>query len=206
MHIKPPDRIILATKNKNKIKEIKDYINSIECSLKLECFDNLPDTPETGTTFEENATIKARGASRYFHLPALAEDSGLVVPALGGAPGVLSARYAGPGASGERLIDKLLKEMKDLKRRERSAYYECAIVLALTVEGKELLIKESGKVTGWVTFDPRGNEGFGYDPIFLPENKELTFAEMPLKEKSLISHRARALKKFLASYEKLFNN
>jgi XTP/dITP diphosphohydrolase len=181
--------LVLATRNKGKITELKGLLTGFDITIKgLEDFAPIPEAIEDGRTFEENAYKKASFTAKALGVPALADDSGLVVSALGGEPGVHSARYAGDHATDEDKYNKLLKEMEG--KRDRSAYFECAIVIALP-GGASMTF--TGRCEGEIIYEPMGNEGFGYDPIFLYPPLYRTFAQIPLEEKNKISHRARAM-------------
>ena len=154
-------------------------------------FPDLPEVEESGETFAENAALKARAYSRQTGLWTLADDSGLVVDALGGAPGVRSARYAGVGASDAQRNDRLLAELKRTKGRDRRARFVCVIALADPAKPDALFF--TGLCEGTIADRPRGVGGFGYDPLFVPEGYTQTFGELPAEIKNQISHRARAL-------------
>lgn len=177
-------KIILATSNPNKLKEIKDIAKSIDFELELvkEGFDPL----ENGSTFRENAYIKAYEAAKLTNNIALADDTGLCIDALGGAPGLISARYA-PTQDGK--IKKVLGKM--LGETNRNAHFECTMIL-VNPEGK-VLYSTVGRIDGYITEEPHGENGFGYDPIFFVPQLNKTMAEMNLEEKDTLSHRARAL-------------
>ena len=157
-------------------------------------FAGLPEFAESAASFAENAAGKALYYSRHNEGIVVADDSGLVVPALGGAPGVLSARYAGPGASNEQKIAKLLGEMKGLAEAERGAYFVC--VIAAVWQGRALAVV-SEKVDGEILERPRGADGFGYDPVFFFPPLAKTFAELRAEQKSLYSHRGKAFRRLL---------
>jgi len=184
-------KIILATSNPHKVEEI----NKITYGLGLEFV--LPhgdfDPVEDGSTFEENAIIKAIKANKDTNLLTLADDSGLCVEALNGEPGIHSARYAGTQT---KKIQKLLAALKDVPEEKRGAKFVCAMVL-LSPEG-EILFLDRGECFGQISFEPKGTNGFGYDPIFLVEGGDLTMAELPEDVKNAISHRAVALQKVIA--------
>ncbi len=183
--------IVLATRNKKKIEEMKRITAGMAISIFTpDDFSGCPDVEEDGTTFEENAIKKAVTVARYTGKPALADDSGLEVYALGGAPGVLSARYAGEGADDRKNYEKLLREMSSVPDDKRGARFVCVIALAFPDSRVETF---SGYAEGLIGKEPRGANGFGYDPVFYPKGHERTFAEMPDKEKDLLSHRGRAL-------------
>jgi len=185
------NELVVATRNRGKLKEIRHYLDGIvpilHCAVD---FSDFPETVEDGGTFEENALKKAREASAYSGLAALADDSGLVVDALAGQPGVLSARYSGDDASDESNNLKLLQEMQAFPAGQRQAAFVCVMAL-VTPEGEEALFY--GTVDGTILFEKRGNDGFGYDPLFLVERFDRTMAELSLEEKNTISHRGEAL-------------
>ena len=194
--------LLLATRNANKTREFRELLGKDFDVHDLSFFDELAIPKESGRTFEENAILKAVAASQDRrvqdrHLLVVADDSGLEVTALGGAPGIFSARYAGEHASDKENIDKLLSELarRDVPLDQPSARFRC--VIALAREGK-LLGKFEGIVEGSVVELPRGSRGFGYDPIFLPNGFDKTFGELPIELKNRISHRARAIRAFRA--------
>lgn len=185
--------IVLATKNKKKIEEIKRITEDMMISiLTLEDFLGCPEVEEDGVTFEENAIKKAVAVAKCTGKPTLADDSGLEVYALNGAPGVLSARYAGEDADDRRNLEKLLYEMRSIVDEKRGARFVCCVALA----SPDCSVKTFfGHVEGRIGIEPRGFNGFGYDPIFYPEGHSRTFAEMSDKEKDALSHRGKALRK-----------
>ena len=194
--------LLLATRYANKRREIRELLGKCFDVHDLSFFDEMAIPKESGRTFEENAILKAVAASQDRHvqdrhLLVVADDSGLEVEALGGAPGIFSARYAGQNASDKENIDKLLSELarRDVPLDQRSARFRC--VIALAREGK-LLGKFEGIVEGLIVDLPRGSRGFGYDPIFLPNGFDKTFGESPIELKNRISHRARAIRAFRA--------
>lgn len=184
-------KIFIASKNSGKIKEIKAYLSElgIEIFSLLDMF-SFNDIAETGNTFEENAFIKAKALFDIVKLPVLADDSGLEVDALSGAPGVYSARYAGPGASDSDNIRKLLDELQDVQPDSKTARFKCILVLYDGISKRSF----EGACEGRIIDSTRGDEGFGYDPVFVPNGYEKTFAELGLKVKNKLSHRAKALK------------
>jgi XTP/dITP diphosphohydrolase len=192
--------IILATNNDDKIREMSSLLTGLDITLKTRRdFSSFPDIPETGSTLVENATLKARGIFEKFGVPALADDSGLEVDALDGAPGVFSARYSGPGATYESNCRKILKELEkslsDSRGSElRSARFHCVIAIAWGPKAESVEIAE-GTVEGIVTEEFKGQAGFGYDPIFYYPPSKKTFAEMSANEKNRVSHRGVALQK-----------
>jgi len=183
--------LVFATNNKHKIREITDLLDDNFRILGLADLDITEDIPEEAETLEENALFKARYVHERSGLNVFADDTGLEVTALGGAPGVYSARYAGEGKSFDDNIEKLLGAMQGAD--ERSARFRT--VIALILDGSEYLFE--GTVEGEITRDRRGTGGFGYDPVFLASGHDRTFAEIPLSEKNTISHRARAMRKLL---------
>jgi XTP/dITP diphosphohydrolase len=155
--------------------------------------------PETGSTFLDNALIKARNAAQVTGLPAIADDSGIEVDVLGGAPGVYSARYAGEGASDEANLAKLLAALEGLPPERRSARYRCVIVFVTSCDDPAPLVGE-GAWEGTIIAARRGSGGFGYDPSFVPAGDTRTVAEIPAEEKNLHSHRGQAMRAFLAQF------
>ena len=194
-------KLVVASSNPGKLREYRALAGSgDELALDLlPDFASLPSFEETAPTFAENAAGKALHYSRFTEELLLAEDSGLVVPALGGAPGPLSARWAGPGASDADRVRKLLEEMKDRPTGERTARF--VAIAALTRRGEAIAIV-SDFVEGVLTREPQGTSGFGYDPIFLFEPLGRTFAELTTEQKNLYSHRARAFRKVVAFLRK----
>ncbi len=183
--------LVFATNNKHKIKEISDLLGGKFKILGLADVNITEDIPEDAETLSENALFKARVVHDRTGLNVFADDTGLEVDALDGAPGVYSARYAGEGRSFDDNINKLLGQMGDTENRKA----RFRTVIALIINGSEFLFE--GTVSGEITVGRRGNGGFGYDPVFLPDGYDRTFAEMPLSEKNRISHRARAMGKLL---------
>ena len=189
-------KIVLATANTHKVTEFQRILNELLPGLvlvKATDFPGVPEIEETGSTFAENALIKAKAINELTNLPALADDSGLVVDALNGAPGVFSARYAGIGASDKANVLKLLSEIKDIEQSLLSARFECAIALVDRSQNLELVV--DGQMPGQVIKEIRGENGFGYDPIFVPQGLTKTSAELTDVEKDQISHRGLALRK-----------
>ncbi|HET9419392.1 MAG TPA: RdgB/HAM1 family non-canonical purine NTP pyrophosphatase [Chthoniobacterales bacterium] len=184
--------ILLATRNRNKLREFRDCFGRDFKVSDLSAFPAVALPEETGHTFAENAALKAVGVSQHRqlqdqHLLVLADDSGLEVDALGGAPGVFSARYAGENATDRDNVDKLLSELS--QTRNRAARFRCALALA---RNSELLKTVEGTVDGMIVDVPRGSCGFGYDPVFVPAGFDQTFAELSSEVKNQISHRADA--------------
>jgi XTP/dITP diphosphohydrolase len=185
--------ILLATRNEDKVKEISAIMAGLPIRLRtLREFPDLPEVIEDGKSFEENASKKALAISRGTGLPALADDSGLVVPALGGEPGIFSSRYAGEGVTYEQNWKLLLSKMENVPEENRVAYFVCVAVLG---EGEKAVAVAEGRCQGKILRGPKGEGGFGYDPVFLYPPSGLTFAELPGEEKNRVSHRALAMKK-----------
>jgi XTP/dITP diphosphohydrolase len=181
-------QLLLATRNQHKTREFAQLLGENFTVRDLTSKTDLPAIVESGATFEENAVLKAVTISRIFPREiVVADDSGLEVEALGGAPGIFSARYAGENASDRRNVEKLLRELQDA--RARSARFYCVIALA---KNGQLMTTVAGEVAGTITKSPRGENGFGYDPIFVPNEFSETFAELTSETKNKISHRAQA--------------
>jgi XTP/dITP diphosphohydrolase len=200
----PFDKLVIATGNAGKLREIRELLSPLAIEVLPQSDFDVPEAEEPYVTFIENALAKARHASRYTGLPALADDSGICVDALQGAPGVVSARYAG-GASraagqDERNNEKLLQALEGSK--DRHAHYYCVMVLVRHADDPQPLIAE-GIWQGEILDAPRGDGGFGYDPIFLDAKTDKTGAELPLDIKNRISHRGQALAKMLHMLERL---
>ena len=209
--MRAPVRLFLASSNPGKLAEYcalarsAEAESSHESAIALELlprFESFPAFEENAPTFAENAAGKALHYSRLREGLVFADDSGLVVPALGGAPGVLSARYAGPGASSVERNEKLLRELRGKSQRERSAYFVCAIALA--ERGRAIAIV-TARVDGDILEAPRGAQGFGYDPVFYVSELGKGFAEISAEQKNEFSHRGRAFRKLVAflSYDSL---
>ena len=191
--------IVLATRNAGKMKEFQQLLQGFPVEIKnLNDFGPIPEVEEDGETFDDNAYKKASFTAKVLGLPAIADDSGLVVSALGGAPGVKSARYAGENASDADNIAKLLKEMEG--QTDRRAAFECVISIAVP-SGPALTYE--GRCEGEITIKPRGKSGFGYDPVFYCPEYGKTFAELSSQEKNRISHRGKALKEVAAEFQKV---
>lgn len=184
-------KLVFASNNQNKINEIKQMLPpSIEL-VSLQDINCLEDIPETASTIEGNAILKANYISEKFNLNCFADDTGLEVEALNGAPGVHSARYAGEEKKAEDNMDKLLFELKNTTNK--SAQFKT--VIALNINGNQELF--TGIIQGKITEEKKGTKGFGYDPVFIPINHDKTFAEMDMKEKALLSHRGKAVKQLV---------
>lgn len=186
-------KIVLATSNAGKIAELQALLSPIDCISQHTLGIDSP--PETGLSFIENAILKARHASLHSGQPALADDSGLVVPALQGRPGIYSARFAGVDACDKDNIHHLLQSLQQTNDEKRHAFFYCAIAY-LTHETDPTPIITTGTLHGIITWEERGENGFGYDPIFYLPSAQCTLAELPIFQKNNISHRAIALKAF----------
>jgi XTP/dITP diphosphohydrolase len=194
-------RVVLASSNAGKLREFSELLADQGFALTRQSDFGITPPPETGSTFFENALIKARNAARISGLPAIADDSGIEIDALGGAPGVYSARYAGEDASDEANLDKLLAALAGLDPRERGARYRCVIVYVAHADDANPLIGD-GNWDGSILDGRRGQGGFGYDPSFIPAGDTRTVAEIPQHEKNQKSHRAKALAAFLAQFSR----
>jgi len=184
-------KVCFATRNKNKIKEIEDLIPPEVELLSLDDINCKEELPETTRTIEGNSKQKAKYVWDNYQINCFADDSGLEVEALNGEPGVDSAYYGGEERNHDKNIEKLLKNLKD--KNERKAQFKTVITLFLNGESHQF----TGIIKGEILEEKRGKGGFGYDPIFIPENEKFTFAEMPLSQKNTISHRSRALKQLI---------
>lgn len=188
-------KLLLATRNKGKIEEFRRILEAVapgEIELVgLDQFPHLHDVDETGTTFEENALLKAREMSEATGLPAIADDSGLCVDALNGDPGIYSARWAGKHGDDAANTAKVLEQLKDIPDEKRSAHFTCVAALYLP-DGRTHC--EEARFDGWILHQPIGDQGFGYDPIFRPEGYSISSAEMSAEEKDSISHRGKSLR------------
>ena len=195
------EQLIIASHNKGKIVEIAELLAPLKISVSSASEHDLPEPEETGSTFEANAALKAEAACNATQLPCLAVDSGLAVPALEGAPGIYSARWAGPDKDFEIAMERIRTELeaKGKTAEGSAAYFVCNLALA---QPNQPTKHYEGRVHGTLTFPARGDKGFGYDPIFIPEGYEMTFAEIDPAKKQTISHRAVA---FRALYEALAN-
>jgi XTP/dITP diphosphohydrolase len=189
-----PVKLVLATRNASKLAELTRILaeDSVPVDLvTVDAFPDLPEVAETGRTFAENALLKARAVAAFSGLPAVAEDSGICVDALNGMPGVLSARWSGRHGDDQANLALVLGQLADVPAAQRGAHFACAAALVLP-SGAEHVTE--GTVYGAVAGAPRGTNGFGYDPIFVPDSSELTTAEMDPADKDKISHRGRALR------------
>jgi len=197
-------KIVLATRNLHKAQELARILESLHSDIEVLTVADFPDAPEveeTEDTFEGNALLKARTLVAHTGLPTIADDSGLCVDALAGAPGVLSARWSGATENvDEENLNLVLKQMLHTPDENRGAQFVCAAVLVLP-DGTEVV--ERGVIEGSLLREPQGTEGFGYDPIFVPNGFKVTTAQMPAAEKDAISHRGKALRKLAISVQNL---
>jgi XTP/dITP diphosphohydrolase len=187
------NELVVATRNQGKIAELQRLLVEHAPTLRLRSVSefDVADVEETGTTFEENALLKAQTIASLTGLPALADDSGIAIDALNGAPGVFSARWAGKHGDDAANIEKVLIELQDIPAPQRGAQFVCVIALAMP-DGRNLTVR--GELRGVVRFTPEGDFGFGYDPIFQPEGFSITTAQMTPEQKDEISHRGKALR------------
>jgi len=191
-----PDVIVLASGNTGKIKEIKTAFQPIEIKIIAQSELNLVEAEEIGLTFIENAILKARHAAKQSGLPAIADDSGLMVPALGNAPGIYSARYAGKKADANANIEKLLTQLEGVPKEKRAAKFCCVLVyLETELDPCPLICQATWE--GSILFEPQGIHGFGYDPIFYVPSHHCSAAELSLEEKNQLSHRGKALRQLI---------
>lgn len=188
------NKFVIASNNSHKIKEFKRILSTlyIEVISAKEAGLDFSDVEETGATFAENAKIKAMYAFENCGLPCIADDSGLCVDALDGRPGIYSARYGGENSTDNDKIDLLLSELKDVKKENRTAHFNCSICCVID---KNNIIAVEGKCEGFIGFEKKGSNGFGYDPVFYLENGK-AFAELEASDKDSYSHRGNALRKF----------
>ena len=189
-------KFVLASNNKGKLREFNDMFSRMSINVLPRSEFNIEEVEETGLSFVENAILKARNAALHSGLPAIADDSGIEVDALQGAPGIYSARFAGVGASDADNLKKLLDELKGVPTEKRTARFQCLLVYMRHANDPTPVICQ-GTWEGVILEAPQGENGFGYDPVFLPKGYSKTFAEMSLKEKSEISHRGRATRKLI---------
>lgn len=193
--------LVLATRNKDKVKEIKEVLSVLNLEIRsLLDYSDIPDVIEDGLTFEENALKKARAVFEYTNLPTLSDDSGLEVSVLGMKPGVYSARYAGVPTNYENNNAKLLDDMKNVPVNNRQAQFKCIMVFM----SKDIEEIAEGVCKGEIVCEPKGRGGFGYDPLFIPEGYNQTFAEISPATKNVVSHRGRALSVIKKSIEEYF--
>ena len=190
-------RVVLASSNPGKLRELAALLAPLSLTLIPQGALGIAAVPEIGATFLANALLKARHAAQCAQLPAFADDSGLEVDALGGRPGVRSARFAGEGASDGDNLRHLLAELRDVPQPRRQARYQCVIVLVRSADDAQPLIAR-GSWEGHIATAPRGRGGFGYDPVFVPAGERRTAAELEPLEKNALSHRAQALRALVA--------
>ena len=196
-------KVILASKNQHKLTELSAILSQLGFEIALESEYGLDiDVEETGTTFEENSFLKADAVMKASGLPVLADDSGLMVDALDGAPGVYSARY-GHKASDKERTAYLLENMKDVPEERRGAKFVC-VITCLFPDGRKIVAR--GECPGVIARAPHGENGFGYDPVFCLPELGMTYAELPSEQKNAISHRARALQDFCRKYQEVQNH
>lgn len=196
-------KVILASKNQHKLTELSAILSQLGFEIALESEYGLDiDVEETGTTFEENSFLKADAVMKASGLPVLADDSGLMVDALDGAPGVYSARY-GHKASDKERTAYLLENMKDVPEERRGAKLVC-VITCLFPDGRKIVAR--GECPGVIARAPHGENGFGYDPVFYLPELGMTYAELPSEQKNAISHRARALQDFCRKYQEVQNH
>ena len=196
-------KVILASKNPHKLTELSAILSQHGFEIALESEYGLDiDVDETGTTFEENSLLKAEAVMKASGLPVLADDSGLMVDALNGAPGVYSARYGHKSSDGER-TEFLLENMKDVPDEKRTAKFVC-VITCLWPDGRKIVAR--GECPGVITREVHGENGFGYDPVFYLPELGMTYAKLPSEQKNAISHRARALQDFCRKYQEVQNH
>lgn len=193
--------IVFASNNPGKFREVNSFLSKRGFLMHLQSDYSVGEVLETGSTFIENAVIKARHASRHTHLPAIGDDSGLIVDALNQAPGIYSARYAGIGSTAEENIQKLLNALQDVPDAKRTARFYCVMVYLRSAEDPIPLIAE-GTWEGIITQEPHGQQGFGYDPIFFIPKQGRTAAELKPTLKNKLSHRGQALSKLVRFIKK----
>lgn len=191
-------RVVLASNNKGKVREFGEVLADFHMEIVPQSAFDVPEAEETGLTFVENAILKARNAAARAGLPAIADDSGIEVDALRGAPGIRSARFAGPGASDQANLDKLLAELDGVPDARRGARFQCLVVYLEHAEDPTPIICQ-GTWEGRIVREPRGENGFGYDPVFLVAGRDLTAAELSAEQKNAISHRGQALRKLVVA-------
>ena len=192
-------KIVLATGNAGKVRELAAMLQGLDIEILPQSALQVREAEETGLSFIENAILKARNAAEQTRLPAIADDSGLEVDALGGQPGIHSARYAGPQGGDRANVEKLLKAMQDLPELARSARFRCVIVYLKHAADPAPFVAE-GVWEGSILPAPRGSNGFGYDPVFLVPERGRSSAELPPEEKNRLSHRGQALAKLIAHF------
>ncbi|NOX91617.1 MAG: RdgB/HAM1 family non-canonical purine NTP pyrophosphatase [Gammaproteobacteria bacterium] len=193
-----PEKVVLASSNAGKLREINQIIGGLGMAAVPQSDFDVPDADETGLTFVENAILKARHAAQFTGLPAIADDSGLEVDVLDGAPGIYSARFAGTGASDADNLHKLLVELKTVPEEQRTARFQCLMVFMTHAEDPAPVICQ-GSWEGRILFAPQGENGFGYDPVFWVSGEQCSSAELSSGVKNRLSHRGQALQKLLTA-------
>lgn len=199
-------RLILATRNAHKVTELEAILADAGIDLELvgaDAYPEVPDVKETGVTFAENALLKAHALAQATKLPAVADDSGLCVDVLGGAPGIFSARWAGRHGDDRANLELLLAQLSDIDTPHRAAHFECAAALALP-DGTERVV--AGQLRGTLRHAPAGSGGFGYDPILQPDGETRTCAELSAEEKNAISHRGKAFRALVPAVRELLGH
>ncbi|MDH3831687.1 MAG: XTP/dITP diphosphatase [Gammaproteobacteria bacterium] len=190
--------IVLASSNPGKVREINEVLAGLDVTVRPQAEFNVVDAEETGLTFVENAILKARNAAQHTGLPAIADDSGLEVDALAGAPGIYSARYAGEGASDQQNLEKLLDALAEVPEEKRSARFQCLMVYMRHADDPTPLICQ-GSWEGRILTAARGSNGFGYDPVFYVPTHNCASAELAATTKNSLSHRGQALRQLVAA-------
>lgn len=194
-------KIVLASNNQGKVRELGQMLSSLDMEVLPQSEFNAGEVEETGLTFVENAILKARHAATVSGLSAIADDSGLEVDALNGAPGIYSARFAGAGASDEQNLKKLLTDISNVPDEQRTARFQCLLVYMRHAEDPTPLICQ-GTWEGVITHEPQGENGFGYDPVFYVLGHNCTSAQLTAEQKNQLSHRGQALDKLLDALQK----
>ncbi len=194
--------IVLASSNPGKVREIAELLVGLNLTVVPQGKFDVPEIEETGLSFIENAILKARNAARHTGLAAIGDDSGLEVDALNGAPGIHSARYAGETSTDEANVDKLLRELIDVPEEQRSARFQCVAVYLRHADDPTPLIGQ-GTWEGRILFEPKGESGFGYDPVFFVPTHHCSAAELPPDVKNRLSHRGQALRNLLAALSRI---
>lgn len=196
-------RIVLASNNKSKVRELGQMLAELDMEVLPQSEFNAGEVEETGLTFVENAILKARHAAKVSGLPAIADDSGLEVDALNGAPGIYSARFAGVNASDEANLQKLLCDLKNVPDEQRTARFQCLLVYMRHADDPTPIICQ-GTWNGLITREPQGESGFGYDPVFFVPTHNCTSAQLTPEEKNQLSHRGQALNKLLLAMQEKY--
>jgi len=191
------ERVVLATRNEHKVTELRRILNAAGAMVDLvdlEAFPEMPEVAETGLSFAANALLKARAVASHTGLPAIADDSGLCVDVLGGMPGIFSARWSGKHGDDEANLQLLLDQLSDVPDESRGAQFVCAAALVVGQGEQQVVEVTEGILRGRITHDQAGANGFGYDPVFVPEGYDRTTAQMSSEQKDAISHRGRAFR------------